>query len=72
MKAHGKVQGIVRRQAHGGVHDVAYGRVRALLGGSRLNGLEDTQATATDLPKKTQHLALLHLFRTQRVENRKN
>jgi len=43
-----------------------------LLGGSRLIGLEDTQATATDLPKKTQHLALLQVCRTQRVENRKN
>ena len=62
MEAHGKVHGIVRRQAHGGVHDMAYGRVhgrvRALLGGSRLIGLEDTQATAKNLPPKTQHLAL--------------
>ena len=40
--------------------------------GSRLIGLEDTQATTTNLPKKTWHLALLHLCRTQRVENRKN
>ena len=46
MEAHGKVHGIVRRQAHGGVHDVAHGkvhgRVRALLGGSWLIGFEDT------------------------------
>ena len=76
IQAHGKVHGIVRRQAHGRVHDVAYGRVhgrvRALLGGSRLIGLEDTQATATNLPQKTQHLALLQVCRTQRMENRKN
>ena len=76
IQAHGKVHGRVRRQAHGGVHDMAYGRVqgrvRALLGRSRLIGLEDTQATATSLPQKTQHLALLHLCRTQIMENRKN
>ena len=57
IQAHGKVHGRVRRQAHGGVHDMAYGRVHgrvhALLGGSRLIGLEDTQATATSLPQKT-------------------
>ena len=76
IQAHGKVHGIVCKQAHGGVHDMSYGRVHgrvhALLGGSKLIGLEDTQATVTNLPQKTQHLALLHLCGTQIMENRKN
>ena len=49
IQTQGKVHGIIRRQAHGRVHDVTYGRVhgkvRALLGGSRLIGLEDTDRT---------------------------
>ena len=49
IQTQGKVHGIIRRQAHGGVPDMAYGRTHgrecALLGGSRLIGLEDTDRT---------------------------
>ena len=70
MEAHEEVHGIIRKQPHGGVHDMTckrvhwevQGRVRALLA-HWFQGYK--QATATSLPQESQHLALLQLCNTQ-------